>query len=121
MRLILAILAAAGVGALGALILGEYNFSGIAVLAAGVLFGLFIAEAAIAVAGHRRPVLGAVCAVIAAAAMVWAAWISTGHDLSFLDPEGWVAVALAAAAAAVRASWTRRAGDNPPREPAPAE
>lgn len=129
MRLILALVAAAVVSGLGAVMLGEYTFSGPAVLAMGVVFGLLVSEAAVTVAPHpppgqprrNRTLLGVACAAIAAAGMLWSAWISTGHDLSFLEPEGWVAVGLSAAAAGLRAWWTRPARDTAPTEPAPAE
>ena len=120
-RLVLGLLAAAAVGALGALILGEYTFSGVAVLGSGIVFGLFVGEAAVAVS--RRPgwLLGAACAALAAAAMTWSAWISTGRDLSYLGSEGWVAVGLAVLAAGIRGWWSRSAPDSPPPEPARAE
>lgn len=121
MRLILALGAAAAVGALGALALGEYTFSGLAILVSGPVLGFFMSEAALAVARGRarRPALAAGCAALAVAAMVWSAWISSGHDLSFLPGEGWVAVGLAAVAAGLRVGWTRPGGDSSRREPAP--
>jgi hypothetical protein len=120
-RLILAWSAGAAVAALGAVVLGEYSFSGVAVLGAGALLGLFVAEAARAVAQQGSRVLAGGCALLAGGGMTWGGWIATGHDLSFLGPEGWAAVALGAAVAGVRARWTRPAGDNPPPAPAPAE
>ncbi|MCA1690768.1 MAG: hypothetical protein ABR540_20015 [Acidimicrobiales bacterium] len=121
MRPILAVGAAAVVGALGAVVLGEYTFSGLPILVSGPVLGFFMAEAALAVAGARAPraVLAGGCAVLALAAMVWSAWISSGHDLSFLPGEGWVAVGLAAVAAGLRAGWTRPAAGSPRREPEP--
>ena len=121
MRPILGLLAAAAVGALGAVILGEYTFNGLSVLGSGLIFGLFVGEVAVSVGRRRGVVPGLACAVIGGVAMVWSAWISTGHDLSFLEPEGWVAVGLAALAAGVRGWWSRPAPDSPPQEPAPAE
>jgi ABC-type cobalamin transport system permease subunit len=121
MRLVLGLAAAAGVGALGAVVLGEYTFSGVSVLGSGVLLGLFVAEAAVAVSRRRGVALGLASGAVAGTAMTWAAWISTGRDLSFLEPEGWAAVALAALAAGIRGWWPRRARDSSPREPAPAE
>jgi len=125
MRLTLAALAAAAVGALGAVILGEYPFEGIVVLASGVVFGLFIAEAALAVHRAPSPVLAALAAAAGLLAMTWSAWISTGHDLSFLGPAGWTSIALTGAAAGLRTGgWfrkgqSRRAAGTPVR-PAPA-
>ena len=120
MRLTLAALVAAGVGALGAVILGEYPYQGAVVLASGVVLGLFIAEAALAV--HRQPglLLAALCAAVGLAAMTWGAWITTGHDLSFLGPAGWTSVVLTGAAAGLRTAgirglWSRRAAGTPAR------
>lgn len=121
MRLILGLLAAAAVGALGAVILGEYTFSGVSVLGSGLLLGLFVAEVAVTLSRRASPGLGLACAALAGGAMAWSGWISTGHDLSFLEPEGWVAVGLAALAAGVRGAWSRPARDRPPPEPARAE
>jgi hypothetical protein len=102
-RVILAGVAAVAVGALGALILGEYPFEGVTVLAAAVIFGLFIGEAAVAVAGRERAVgLAVAVGVVAAAAATWAAWISSGRDLSFLSAAGWAAIVLAGGTAACR-------------------
>ncbi len=121
MRLVLGLVTAAGVGALGAVILGEYTFTGVAVLGSGLVLGLFVAEPAVSLSRRRGAALGIACALIAGVAMTWSAWISSGHDLSFLEPEGWVAVGLAALAAGIRGWWSRPAPDTPPQEPAPAE
>lgn len=128
MRAILALFAAAGVGALGALILGEYEFKGVTVLAAGVVFGLFIAEAALAVNRRPAPALGAAAGLIGLAAMTWAAWITTFHHLSVLPSAGWVAVVLTGLAAGLRTGFrwdvrkasSRPAADTPAPAPAPA-
>lgn len=124
MRLILALAAAAGVGSLGAVILGEYEFKGVTVLAAGVVFGLFIAEAALAVNRQAAVPLGIGAGAIGLAAMGWAAWITTFHHLSELGPAGWGAVALCSLGAGIRSGFRtgspRRAGDSPAPAPAPA-
>ena len=130
MRPILAAGAAAAVGALGALILGEYPFTGLTVLVAAVIFGLFIGETAVAVGGRNEGAevwLTATVLVIGVAAMTWAAWISTGRDLSFLGPAGWTSIPLAGATAAARTGLRtvlRKASPQPadgslPAEPAP--
>lgn len=111
--------------ALEAVILGEYPFEGVTVLAAAVVFGLFVAEAARAVAGEPGPALGIGCTAITLVAMVWSAWIATGHDLSFLGPAGWCAIPLAAVTAGLRTGLVRArpsrpgAGTPPPPAPAP--
>jgi hypothetical protein len=126
MRLTLALAAAVGVGVVGALVLGEYPFRGVTVLAAGVLFGLFIAEAALAVNRAPAPPLGIGCAVTGLAAMAWSGWISSGRDLSFLGPAGWAAIALTGAVAGARTSGlvrrlsSRRGSGTRPEAPAPA-
>ena len=125
MRLTLALVAAAAVGAAEAVILGEYPFEGATVLVAGVVFGLFIGEAARAVARAPSVPLGIGCALIGLLTMTWAAWISTGRDLSFLGPAGWTAIAIAAASAGLRTGWVRGersrpgAGSPPPPSPEP--
>jgi hypothetical protein len=119
-RLILALAAAAAVGALGALILGEYEFTGITILATGVIFGLFLAEAALAVNRRAAVGLGAGTGLIGLAAMTWGAWITTFHHLSVLPGTGWAAVVLTGAAAGLRAGIPRRADGTPAPAPAPA-
>ena len=121
MRLPVAVAAAAAVGALGAVILGEYPFKGAVILGTGVVFGLFIAEAALAANRGPSPALAVASAAAALAAMTWAAWIATGHDLSYLGPAGWAAIPLTAAAAGLRTfrTWSRRAAGTP-AGPAPA-
>jgi hypothetical protein len=107
-RRTLALFAAALVAALEAVILGEYPFEGLTILASAVVFGLFVAEAARAVDKAPGTALGVGCGVLTLAAMVWAAWIATGHDLSFLGHAGWAAIPLAAATAGLRASGLAR-------------
>jgi hypothetical protein len=116
-RRIAAVLAGALVAAAAALLLGEYPFSGLLVVGSGVLVGLLVSEAVVAVADWRGPAPAAAGAVLAATGLVWAAWIAEAHDLGRVAVEGWVAVALGAAAAAVRA-WRPRAGAGSPRSPA---
>lgn len=130
MRLTFGLLAAAATGAVGAVVLGEYPYRGWTVLAAGVLFGLFIAEAALAVTrGPSRP-LGAGGTVVGLTAMTWGAWIASGHALSYLGPAGWTAVVLTGLVSGFRTSglaanrfkggWLRRGSGSPAAEPAPA-
>jgi hypothetical protein len=112
-RRIAGILAGAAVAALGAVVLGEYPFSGWLIRASGVLLGLFVAEAVVAVGGeHGRAPLPA--AVLAGAGLTWAAWISEGHEISRLGATGWVAIAVGMIAAGARArSWGATAGSRP--------
>ncbi len=95
-------LAGALAAALGAIILGEYPFSGLVVLGAGILFGVFVAEAVVGVARWCGPGAAAVAAGLAGGGLVWAAWISEGHRLGYLPVEGWAAVGLGVVAAGLR-------------------
>lgn len=103
MRSPLAVLAGLVVAVVAAAVLGEYGFDGWAVMGSGVLVGLFVAEAVVTVAGTGSRRLAAVTAVLSAGALLAAGWIATGHRLGTVPWKGWVAVALAAAAGAVRA------------------
>ena len=90
------------VATLGALILGEYEFSGVMPYAAGVLFGLVLGEIAVAVAGGRSGAVGVVTGAAGAAGLVWAAWISSGEGLRPFPAVAWVAAAIAFAAGGSR-------------------
>jgi hypothetical protein len=101
MRLLLAVVAAAGASALGALILGEYPLTGATPYVAGLLFGLVVAELAVFVAGHGglRGAAAAVVMLLPGAGMVWAAWISAGRSWHYVPGAAWVGAVLAPAAA----------------------
>ncbi|MBV8303807.1 MAG: hypothetical protein JOZ04_06330 [Acidimicrobiia bacterium] len=125
MRSVLAVLAALAVTVGGAAILGEYEFDGLTGAVAGLIYGIFVAEAAVAVARRGSTPLAAVCAVLAVGGLGWAIRASIGPRTSFpggIPGFGWVALALAAAGAAVRArsSGRRAAGSSgePARTPA---
>ena len=117
MRPPLALLAGVVVAVVAAGVLGEYGFDGWAVIGSGVLVGLFVAEAVVTVARGGSGLRAVASAALAAGAMAWAGWISTGHRLGTVTWKGWVAVALAAGAGAVRA---RPTGAAPHTRPAPA-
>lgn len=105
--------------ALAALALGEYGFGGVAVVASGVVVGLFVSEVAVSVSGLRSWAMVAAGAVLAVGGMLGAAWTSTGHRLSTVPVEGWVALAAAAGAAAFRARPLRREADTLAEPPSP--
>lgn len=111
-------MAGALVAGVAAVLLGEYPFEGPLVLGSGLLVGLLVAEAVIAVGRWRGPGAGAVSAGLAAAGLVWAGWIAEGHDLGRVAAEGWAAVVLGALAAGLRAWWSR-AGVDSRSSPAP--
>lgn len=120
MRPALALLAGAAVASLGALILGEYEFKGTTPYVAGLLFGLVVAEAIVAVARRGGPALAGAAAALAGGGLVWAAWISSGRDWDYVPGAAWVAVAVGGAVAGVRTgrapvrSSGRPAAGNPP-------
>jgi len=113
MRPILAAAAAAAVAAAGALVLGEYAFDGVAVVLSGALLGLFVGEAAVAVARERSRSLALAAGAIAALGLLWTAWISTGHRVGTVRAPGWLAIALGAATATLRALPWRTRGRSP--------
>lgn len=121
MRQLLAGVVCALVAALGALIVGEYELVGLTPFVAGALFGLVVAEAGLAAAGRdridRSTGLGVVAPVTAAAGLVWAAWISSGRDWSFVPTEAWGGVAVAALAAALWVRGPRRRAAHIPPSP----
>jgi hypothetical protein len=98
MRLVLALLAAAATAAVGAVIIGEYQLSGLTGVIAGALFGLAIAEVVLTVSGpdarDALPVALGGAAVLTAAGLVWAAWISAGHDWGFVPTGLWIGVVV---------------------------
>lgn len=120
MRPPLALLAGLAVAVIAAVVLGEYGFDGWAVIGSGVLAGLFVAEAVVTVARRGSWLWAVASAVLAAGALLWAGWTSTGHRLGTVTWKGWAAVALAAGAAAIRARPTGAAPHTRP-EPAAAE
>lgn len=116
-RPVLGIVCAAVACALGALILGEYEFSGATPLGAGLLFGLVISELVIEVGATRAPIIGIVTAALVAGALAWAGWVSSGEGLRPFPSGAWVAMAIGAVAAAVRTGgWRRPAADVTPAD-----
>ena len=106
---------------LGAAILGEYQFDGLTGAVAGLIYGIFVAEAAVAVAKRGSAWLAAVCAVLAVGGLAWAIRVSIGPRNSIpsdIPGYGWAALALAAAGAAVRARSSGRRAGGSPSEPA---
>ncbi|HEY2427534.1 MAG TPA: hypothetical protein VGI06_01290 [Acidimicrobiales bacterium] len=97
-------LAAAAVAALGALILGEYEFNGATPYLAGILFGLVVAEVILTIARSGTGVLVAAAAGEAGLGLLWAAWISSGRGLTPIPAAGYAAVGLGAA---VAGGWVR--------------
>lgn len=111
-----AVLAALVVAALGAVILGEYELAGTRPLLAGVLFGVAVAEVIASVArttdGDVR--LLAAAALVTEAGLVWATWISTGHELDLASGTAWAGIVLGSGASPL---WLRSAGRRGGRTP----
>lgn len=102
MRTPLSIVAGVAVAVIGAAVLGEYGFDGITVIGSGLLLGLFVGEAVLAVAKVGSVLAAAACGVLSAGAMTWAGWIAQGHRLGTVRWMGWAAVALAGLSGAFR-------------------
>ena len=107
MRLLLALAVGALMSTLGALIVGEYELKGVTPIIAGILFGLVLAEVLTSVARRRDTLVIAASAALAAGGLVWAAWISSGEDWSYVPTMAWVGVGLSVVAAYV---WIRTPG-----------
>src|SRR5262245_5599835 len=110
MRPALAFVAAAATAAFGAVVLGEYQLTGLTGVIAGALFGLAVAEVALTVGGSglSRVVIPVTAAtgVFAAGGLAWAAWISAGHDWGYVPNGGWIGIAVGA----VAGPWWLRSG-----------
>jgi hypothetical protein len=121
MRSVLAVVAALAVTVLGAAILGEYQFDGLTGAVAGLIYGVFVAEAAVAVARKGSTWLAIVCAVFAVGGLGWAIRAGIGPRDSIpanIPAFGWAALVLAAGGAAFRARSSGRRGAGSPTEPA---
>jgi hypothetical protein len=114
MRVIFGCIAAVLVAALGGLIMGEYQLKGLMALAAGLLFGLLVAEAAITVGKSSGWALVGVTALAAAAGLTWAAYIDAGDSFGRIAGMRWVASVLALVSAGW---WVRSLGSRVPRSP----
>lgn len=104
-----AVLVALVAAALGAVILGEYELSGARGVLTGLLFGVGVAEVMATVlrdAGTDRRLLAA-AALVTEAGLVWASWISTGHELHLAPAAAWAGLVLGTVAAPL---WLRSAG-----------
>ena len=108
MRLAIALVVTAVLCALGALILGEYEFSGATPIGAGILFGLVVSEIVVEIGRTRHPVVGLVTAALVAGSLGWASWVSSGEGLRPFPTGGWVAMAIGAVVAGWRSGGWRR-------------
>ncbi|HEX5265433.1 MAG TPA: hypothetical protein VFW24_01550 [Acidimicrobiales bacterium] len=116
MRILLAVLAAAGSSALGGAILGEYTLANLVAIVACVLFGVVVGEATAVPRRPPRPAGLAAAALFPSVAWVWSLWISTGHQLGYASVAQWVATPFAGAAAVAWAATAARGGPTGPRD-----
>ena len=107
-RALLGVLCAAGASALGALVLGEYEFTGTLPYLAGPLFGLVIGEVMVGVGKTRAVVYGVSAGALAFGGIAWAGWIDSTQGVEPVKGLVWVAAGLAAAAALLRTTGWRR-------------
>lgn len=101
-RALLALLLAGAAAALGALILGEYEFEGTLPYVAGPLLGLLLGEVVVGFGRSRAVLVGLVAAAEAAGGIAWAGWIDSSEGIEPVKALVWVAAALAAASALLR-------------------
>jgi hypothetical protein len=107
-RPLVGLLCAAAAAALGALMLGEYEFTGSLPYVAGPLFGLVIGEIVVGV-GRSRAVLVALAAGgLAFGGIAWAGWIDSTQGLEPVKGLAWVAAGLAAVTAFLRTTGLSR-------------
>lgn len=118
-RLALAVVAAIGGSALAAVILGEYDLRGITPVVSGVMLALVIGELAVIVAGTRGLVLGLACGLAVGVGVVWALWISSGNDWSFVSATGWIGAVLGMLTALAWVAPRPLRGSGPPGDDTP--
>ena len=108
LRAAFGVVCAAAVAALGALILGEYEFTGSLPFIAGPLFGLVIGEVVVGVGRARSVAVALPAAATAFGGIAWAGWIDSSEGVEPVKGLVWAAAALAAAAALLRIVGLRR-------------
>ena len=107
MRLGLGFLAAVVAAAIGAVILGEYDYEGLTALIGSALYGVAVAEVFLAIA-RRLPIAGFVgLALVVVAGLTWAAWISFNHFRRDVPFGTWASIGLGAVVA-VAWAWSGR-------------
>jgi hypothetical protein len=101
-RALSALALGAVVAALGALILGEYEFTGALPWVAGPLFGLVLGEVVVGVGRSRHVAVAAVTAALSFAGIAWAGWIDSTEGVEPVKGLAWVSAILAAASGFLR-------------------
>ena len=103
LRTVVGVVCGAGAAALGALILGEYEFTGSLPFVAGSLFGLVVGEVVVGVGRARSILVTLAAAALAFGGVAWAGWIDSSEGVEPVKGLVWVAATLAAATAGLRA------------------
>jgi len=85
-RQALAIIAGTALALVGAVVLGEYDLRGTTVLIGFPLYGLAVAELALAVGRQLAPAALVAMAAVVAAGLVLALWIAFGHFRNGVSP-----------------------------------
>lgn len=118
LRAALGLLCGAAAAALGALILGEYEFTGALPFVAGPLFGLVIGEVVVGVGRSRAVAVATVAGLLAFGGIAWAGWIDSSEGVEPVKDLVWVSALLALVAGVVRTVGVRRARSSaPPARP----
>lgn len=102
LRAVLGLVCGAAVAALGALILGEYEFTGTLPYVAGPLFGFIVGEVVVGVGRSRSGLVALVAGLMAAAGLAWAGWIDSTEGVEPIKALAWVAAGLGFVVAVVR-------------------
>src|SRR5438105_15317671 len=107
MRQALAVVAGAGAAVLGALVLGEYEFSGVLPLVMGVLLGLAVTEVTTWIGRGATPVSTVAAAALTAGGLLAAGCISVHHRHDATPVGAWAAAALGPRTAEARTESAR--------------
>ena len=116
LRVAISLVIASLLAALGALVLGEYEFTGALPFVAGPLFGLLIGEVVLTVARVRSWPLAIAAGALAALGLLGAGWIDADEGLEPISGSVWPAMALGAVAASASVG-ERRGTPATPDEP----
>ena len=109
-RALLGLVLGAATAGLGALILGEYEFTGMLPWIAGPLFGLAVGEVVVGVGRSHHVAVAAVVAVLSFAGIAWAGWIDSTQGVEPVKAAVWVSAALAAVVGFLRTAGLPRRG-----------
>jgi hypothetical protein len=116
-----AVVVGLAVAVLGAVILGEYPLEGVRALLAGLVFGVTVAElmADVSRPGPDELYLPFAAAMITEGGLVWATWISTGHELDTAATAAWAGIGIGMLASLLWFRSAARRGAGIPDAPAP--